>query len=46
VQPTVADTGGESSIRLPQADTILGAEFGEGISSGDEKESQHRHNPT
>ena len=31
VHPTVADTAGESSIRIPQADTSLGAGFGEGI---------------
>jgi phage-related protein (TIGR01555 family) len=31
VHPTVADAEGESSIRIPQADTSLGAGFGEGI---------------
>ena len=31
VHPTVTDTAGESSIRIPQADTSLGAGFGEGI---------------
>jgi hypothetical protein len=31
VHPTVADSAGESSIRIPQADTSLGAGFGEGI---------------
>ena len=31
VHPTVTDSAGESSIRIPQSDTSLGAGFGEGI---------------
>ena len=31
VHPTVADAAGENGIRIPQADTSLGAGFGEGI---------------